>query len=666
MIKKVSFFTILSFYAYCFAVPCSLSAFNFLDAHYQYEKDYELLPQEAASELCLDDTVTIINRTITPVGTWALKNITYPSKNIDAIIARQAVVKELFNQTTITQELEVSLHAIKDSVQAILTYFDDNNPLTKEAKKMYFNFAPEKAHGILLYVKRFNDYLNSNPIALECGPFIGIGMVAMQYIIQRMASNIGTEFVRRAKQKTLPNPPQEKSFLHCIFNGIEKTFSAPIIMHMPNFYQFREHITNSIDDKLFREIETNTYGSSLSIKDRALYYRSDCSIPNNLSYVCASGYTAIFDVLVGYLIYHQVKNFNETTGIINKLRARLAQIAHIIKNAEIIYKTCTKTTCLRTLTAVKTLGDFLQNPSKKVTEIIKLLHTDTFNGENSIFYRRGRVLLAHYLLTELKHEFLPLLYAIGEIDAHVGIARLMYEHVHTNQHYCFTHFASCDEHPRIVLTNFWLPLITNRAPVLNSLILGAHNTENILLAGPNGCGKSTFMKAIAYNWVILPLSWGISAADHAVVTPLTHIKTSINIQENVHEGQSTYMAQKKRFDSIYTMVETHRNDTRALFLIDEPLSGTVEAEAADQTIELGKAIAKNPSVCAVIATHLELPTHLDTITNRFTNYCPEVIELENGVFTQTFRLIPGRTDWWFNDRAKRSRFLLWLSNLIAK
>lgn len=673
--------------------------FNILDTNYISHHDYALLPKEAATELELDMALGLLDRTITPLGAWALKDLTYPTKDLVLVKQRQNLLKELVTNDQAFYALENSLKGMKDVINELLAYWNESDVLNIESKGMYFKLPfvtePEPGEKLSRW-QRFNNYLNSSQIALEWSPFMNATIFVLQHVGVRALNNTGFEFIRRTKENS------GVSALQCVLNGLKKTLSSPFIMHMPGLHLFKGRLSNApqkiadnpsdaaraafatadaayAKDKGFRELETLFYGSNLSLGDRAEYFARDCSVPREhkawytfnrqvpgIHYVSSALYTAAYDAFTVFLLYQQLKALNESNDTINKLRLRLTKTATIVKETEKLYAFCGELLPLfKDLPALKVLSTFVHTPPHELQELIKLLHTHTFTGEKSFFYRRGRVLFAHRTLNAIKNELLPLLRALAEIDAYLSMARLIKEHMNKSHHYCFVNFCAGKTHPQAIFTNFWLPLVTTREPILNSLIIGGQKAESLLLAGPNGCGKSTFMKAIAYNWAILPLSWGIAAADHAIVSPLTQVKTAINIKEDLQAGQSTYMAQKKRFDAICTMVETQQQEDRTLLLIDEPLSGTVEAEAADQTVMLGKAIAEKTTISAVVATHLELPTHLDEMTGSFTNYYPEVVEVTPGYFKQMYKLLPGKADWWFNDRAKRSRFMQWLSAAMA-
>jgi|GEM_PF-5161948 len=648
-------------------VQSAPSVTTILDKHYTHSYNYALLPHEAADELSLHDAITVMNRAITPLGIWALTKMTHPLTDISIIEQRQKVLKQLVSHHHLYKDLTITLSTMKNITTELLPYFNESDVLTIEARNMFFNFAPSTPGATKLSrLQRFNNYLNSNSIALECGPFIGVGIFAAQFFIQRAINNIGLEFMREtetnAAQKTQSNHFLQS--IRAVWNGALKTVATPLVMHLPQLYSFQGHTSNDLADAKFRTDELR-YGSNLSIADQALDYQQRLGFTPTNSYLCAAGYVAFLDVVGAFVLYQNIKSLNESNNIINKLRARLTHIATIIKETEQLYDICMRNALLQELPAVKALQAFIQNPPPEIASLIALLHSSTFTGSKSFFYRRGRVLFAHRKLLLIKDQLLPLLRAIAEIDAYLSMATLIKEHETKTNHYCFVTFDTSSTHPHAEFKNFWLPLLNVSKPVLNSLTLGAQKTESLLLAGPNGSGKSTFMKTIAYNWGILPLSWGIAAADSADITPLKHIRTSINIHENIQEGKSTYMAQSTRFDQLMALVQS--NDMgNTLLLIDEPLNGTVESIAAQRTVELGIAVAQRKQCCAVIATHLEKPTHLDDITGAFSNYYPEVIEDTVGFFKQTYRLLHGKAEWWFNDIAKQDRFDRWLKRHMAQ
>ena len=67
----------------------------------------------------------------------------------------------------------------------------------------------------------------------------------------------------------------------------------------------------------------------------------------------------------------------------------------------------------------------------------------------------------------------------------------------------------------------------------------------------------------------------------------------------------------------------------------------------------------------MLAVHSELPTELEEYTKGiYKNFHVELTENNSGQFIKTFKLIPAKNDWWFNDNLKRKRFISYLQKTI--
>jgi DNA mismatch repair ATPase MutS len=134
------------------------------------------------------------------------------------------------------------------------------------------------------------------------------------------------------------------------------------------------------------------------------------------------------------------------------------------------------------------------------------------------------------------------------------------------------------------------------------------------------------------------------------------------------------MAEKRDMDNLKAFVTyAAERDKRVLVLIDEPYRGTVDEESAERIYQLGQFVAPLDCVMMMLATHVKKPVSLENDTNRaFANYHAEIREVydhnnQPKGFKRLFKLERGVADWWFNDAARRSRFIDWLGHVcIAK
>jgi DNA mismatch repair ATPase MutS len=124
------------------------------------------------------------------------------------------------------------------------------------------------------------------------------------------------------------------------------------------------------------------------------------------------------------------------------------------------------------------------------------------------------------------------------------------------------------------------PLLPPNGCVRNDVQMGPPGTF-LFVTGSNMSGKSTLLRAVGVN-AVLAQAGGPVCAESLTLSPL-RIRTSMRTADSLSEGVSQYMAELNR---IRQVVEGARDDGPVLYLLDEPLQGTNEAErrVAVQTI----------------------------------------------------------------------------------
>ncbi|MCL5436711.1 MAG: hypothetical protein M1549_02435 [Candidatus Dependentiae bacterium] len=365
--------------------------------------------------------------------------------------------------------------------------------------------------------------------------------------------------------------------------------------------------------------------------------------------------------------------FSRELAAFKAAQARLMSVARIRESLRILRIIAQKSGVSR----LEELGNEIAAFEKRcagnaqASRLIALLKTDTFKGSPSVFSNRTRILFAHRLLRRCKKLFLPALQAQGKIENFVAAAEFYAKHQHqadqdsATKPVCFVDFVD-DIRPRLELENCWNILVNEAYVVpIDSIAFGINGSQNAIFSGPNGTGKSTNENAIAHS--IFMSRFGIACASRAVMTPFEVCEVHRNEQENIARGNSTFMTQKSRFDAICSDIANLATQRMIIFM-DEPLSGTVEAEAARIIYESGRDIlARQQQAICIIATHAERVTELEGATNgTFKNYFVEIEEPTAGEFRRKYRLLPGIPHWWFDNPEQRHRFVEWLSTQDTK
>jgi len=165
--------------------------------------------------------------------------------------------------------------------------------------------------------------------------------------------------------------------------------------------------------------------------------------------------------------------------------------------------------------------------------------------------------------------------ALGELEALLALATLKADH----PDWCFPSLRE-DGDPGLVGRGLGHPLLPPSDCVENDVDVGPPGTF-LFVTGSNMSGKSTLLRAIGLN-TVLARAGGPVCAREMDLSPLV-VKTSMRTADSLSEGVSQYMAELRR---IRQVVQGAREGDGILYLLDEPLQGTNEAErrVAVQTI----------------------------------------------------------------------------------
>jgi DNA mismatch repair ATPase MutS len=183
--------------------------------------------------------------------------------------------------------------------------------------------------------------------------------------------------------------------------------------------------------------------------------------------------------------------------------------------------------------------------------------------------------------------------AVGNLEALAALAALHAD----NPKWCFP-VVSEDDQQRVVARGLGHPLLPQDLCVGNDLEVGPPGTF-LFVTGSNMSGKSTLLRAVGINAVLAQAGGPVCAEAMRLVPVKT--QTSMRTADSLAEGVSQYMAELKRIRQVVEAAWTNAAGT-VLFLLDEPLQGTNEAERriAVQTI-LGHLV--EAGAIGAVATH---------------------------------------------------------------
>ncbi len=586
-----------------------------------------------------------INRTTTLFGKIICQKIlAEPSTEREIILSRQEIIKELYRNNALFHKICFKLDAIKKTEKALINYFQEKTDAEKTIDSCYFSH--------LFYL----DSYNNNPLALEISrrfeqtfllssvaviPIIGL-LMKSYYNQYTYNMKIAIDTKKLLTEKTIA--PKDSNWVEIIQDAYK------IIPRSIN--PFTSIFKNGYDKKITINNSELTLGDSILEQS----YKSGLAVP--LLY--GSAYTTM--IFNGYKFIKMIseipKTISEKNNKIASLQQTLFDISCFIENKDSLLALIKENSFTKKLISQENLID------KKFEQLKELLKTSTIQEPSDTYMYGGRLLVAHKLIEELKNLLIPSMQMIGEIDTYVGIAKLIKEHESLSKKYCIASFIDANT-PSINFTDFWYPIHFKEKAITNNITLGGDNNPfGIILTGPHGCGKSTIMKAITIN-LILAQTFGIVAAKKADLTFFAKINTYLNIQDNISLGWSTFIAEQARVDTILNSIRNLKSDEFSFNMLDEVFKGTIEKEGAQRTFDCGKELAMSKNSLSMIAVHSELPTELEEYTNgMYKNFHVELTENNTGQFIKTFKLIPGKNDWWFNNAFKRARFISYLQKTI--
>ena len=283
--------------------------------------------------------------------------------------------------------------------------------------------------------------------------------------------------------------------------------------------------------------------------------------------------------------------------------------------------------------------------NNELRELLRLLqHTRSINSFVQYYTTHmGRYHRALEMLKRYKYSLLPVLQAVGEVDAWLTITRLVREGRQRDTNpITFAHYLASQSSPYLRLVQFWNPHITSEMAVANSIEMGAQQPLNTIITGPNAAGKSTSMEGIAIA-VLLAQTFGIAPARHLEMTPFSLIHTHMDISSEVAAGLSTFKAESVRAIKLMDRIDNLAEHQFSLTLMDEIFSSTNPIEGEAGTYGFLKILANNPNAMNICTTHYPRPVLLaEQYPNHFQNLHVHA-DITGGKLGYDYRLKPGHS-----------------------
>lgn len=344
-----------------------------------------------------------------------------------------------------------------------------------------------------------------------------------------------------------------------------------------------------------------------------------------------------------------------------KLQIKLATLERFFASAEIYARATAESPELSAALAQHPGAHFdlilntQSSLTKKLAGIRRLLRSDAVQRtqfEPWITSMIGNSDLALRRLREIKTHLLPLIKAVGVIDAYRSIASLVRK-VNGAADVSLTEkstplpriaFATLEmsSTPHYSAKNLWNLMLAQEKAVCSDIELGGSLfARNAVISGVNAGGKSTILRAIIGS-ALLTNAFGIAPADEITITPFSLIASSFSITDDIANDNSLFITEIKRAKEIQTRIKALLPGQHGLIVFDEFFRGTNAKIAAELSKAFLIKMSKTPTTITILASHLGDTTKLEQQTKGlFKNF--HVKALTNPI-RYPFKLYEGATD----------------------
>ncbi len=570
------------------------------------------------NELHLDDLITVFEKHVTTkFGKLGIDRMFSSDINKSVMENRQTIIKELVTNESLFTDLQKNLMEIDKGAEALLSC---SSGKTRKIDSLYYNFPYDSRLAAFFPIDKF---LNNSSCTIEASMWTTLYgyLVAATLPFWNKIYSCGKDYNIRRKETVFQNLTSElqKEIRQTLDQaGLGKDLSDEDCM---KYWLLRNKKANW---------DAGSAGDRYHLVKCVL--GSDTIVSNVSAGLSVMGYTFITDLGRLGLSATIFATTWQLWSDLRMLQKELVAVASITRSLDNMIE-CINTIGKKNAYIPSEQVRYLLNKegwSNYFHNLVDLLKTSTFDSSNSYFYSRGKMLRAYRLLEETKEEIKIIVQAIAEFDACGAFAKFYKQQRGKNGQFAFVQFVEADK-PQVMIKDVWTPLVGPENAVTNDVLLGVSGQPiRAIITGPNGCGKSTYLKAIGHA-VFIAHVCGIVPGSMARMTFFDNIRTSLNPQENLLQGISAFMAQKIRIDELFESMKQSSANKKMLMIFDDPFNGTTDTQIARRIYKLGLDAGHLPYVCVCIATDVEKPAQL-VRKGSFSNYQVEIKELGFGEF----------------------------------
>lgn len=558
---------------------------------------------EIARDLELDAIFTTINHTHSHYGQQALHSLlAHPIADLQILKGRQAIITHIAHDT----QLYTHLNTLLDAFAVQETHFESimqpaSDIETAALTEFYFSSS------------YFADW-NYSPIGLELGQIAHLGNLCSSMAQHALAFAIFTWGLDEAhvcsshpaKEKVLKDK-KDSSQKKDISSG-DKQGDCTSCNDGSHPHDHHHHAHNAFIRSLKKLAKSPEFKYAFQL------------------------WHGIAQIQELYSIQAIVRN---NMKCIKELQIQLMGIARGMRVIQHIHTTLKNHPEITTnLVHYGALGNICAstNISQKLALLLNLLQSATFQGQPSVFSRIGVILAAYKLIQEVGTELQPALAAVGEIDAYLNCAYLLKTSQPNFAQYSFAQYNVTSTKPLLVANNFWHPLVATGPIELNSIDLGSdNNIRNIVLTGPNACGKSTNLKGLALCAYCAQTITLVPAAQYTQ-TIFKEIYSSIVVADKIQEKKSLFVTELTDAEELLTRVESLGDGEYMLIVLDELFKSTHHEKGQNVAYRLLESLYASPQVITIVSTHFEKLIELaDNNDEICANYTVDNFKLKPGI-----------------------------------
>ncbi|MBM3894203.1 hypothetical protein FJ366_01245 [Candidatus Dependentiae bacterium] len=259
--------------------------------------------------------------------------------------------------------------------------------------------------------------------------------------------------------------------------------------------------------------------------------------------------------------------------------------------------------------------------SSQHADLISYSKDKTFTQKtgHTIFDHIGKVRTAYDLIQtpDAKKLLALCIHIIAEVDCYLSVEKLSEEFSSTENKVSPVEFINAQS-PFINIKNGWFPLFGTKS-IGTDLLMGNGHSENILLTGLNGGGKSILLKNIVFN-LMFAHAFGWAFATSCTITPFSQLILHLNSLDNAAEGKSRWVAEAEAIVDMIKAALTQRSAQYFIFASGDELGDGTAAQASINVMtKLLKAFSSQKHVLSIISSHLQPLTELEKTITRLKN-----------------------------------------------